>query len=146
MKPKATVVIRRYVAVQICVLIVVVIAVLRTWTVVLVMYLARRAFLQIKLSVLGIVLENVVTITMTALLKRNAAGMKSVLTHCAVTHSVNQTPSVIWGIIVARRKAYGFGKIAVLKRALGKIVARMMTVVLLMSAVLLENVLKMVAR
>ncbi len=103
------------------------------------MYVARRAFLQIKLSVLRIVLGNVVTITMTALLKQNAAGMESVLTHCAVTHSVNQTPNVIWGIIVARRKAYGFGKIAVLKRALGKIVARMMTVVLLMSAVLLAE-------
>jgi hypothetical protein len=110
------------------------------------MYVVRRVFPSIKLSVLRIVLDNSVTTTMTVPWERNAVVMESVLTHShrSVSNSVNRTLNVIRESIVARRKVYGFGKIVVLKLALGKFVFSMMTVVLLMNAVLLENVILVV--
>jgi hypothetical protein len=137
--------IRRYVATQIYVLIVVVLAVLRSWTVALVMYVVRRVFVSIKVSVLRTVLGNSVTTTMTVLWESNAVVMESVLAHGSVSNSVNQILNVILGSIVARRKVCGFGKIVVMKPALVRIVYQMMNVDLLMNAVLLENVQKMVA-
>jgi hypothetical protein len=106
------------------------------------MYVVRRVFVSIKVSVLRIVLGNSVTATMIVLWEWNVVVMENVLTHShgSVSNNVNRTLNVIRGSIVARRKVYGFGKIVVLRLALVRFVSQMMTVDLLMNAVLLENV------